>query len=147
MWSSMLTLWIRTLHNFHSYLCSNVLSLTYLALGFRKNIWTEWVALHWCIMFDKTHDSFLGGYYACTRLVSSFVDDSATCILHNCQVINPLKPTLVWIIFTDSVRTSKRTPHFTIRKISWLTLFKQIITVYTKNYTKPINKKCRLSYC
>jgi len=37
---------------------------------------------------------------------------------------NPLKPKLVQIIFKNSVRTSKRTPHFTITKINWLTLFK-----------------------
>jgi hypothetical protein len=30
---------------------------------------------------------------------------------------------LVWIMFKDPVRTSKRTPHFTVTKISWLTLF------------------------
>jgi hypothetical protein len=28
------------------------------------------------------------------------------------------------MLFTDSVRTSKRTPHVTITKINWLTLFK-----------------------
>jgi hypothetical protein len=31
---------------------------------------------------------------------------------------------LVDILFKNSVRTSKRTPHFTITKINWLTLFK-----------------------
>jgi hypothetical protein len=39
-------------------------------------------------------------------------------------VLNPLKRKLVQIIFKDSVRTSKRTPYFTITKIDWLTLFK-----------------------
>jgi hypothetical protein len=39
----------------------------------------------------------------------------------------------------DSVRTAKKTQHFTITKISWLTLFKEIITVYYENQTKPIN--------
>jgi hypothetical protein len=39
-------------------------------------------------------------------------------------MFNPLKPKLVQIIFKDSGRTSKRTPHFTITKINWLTLFK-----------------------
>jgi hypothetical protein len=29
--------------------------------------------------------------------------------------------------FKNSVRTSKRTPHFTISVINWLTLFKEII--------------------
>jgi len=28
------------------------------------------------------------------------------------------------MLFKNSVRTSKRTPHFTITKIDWLTLFK-----------------------
>jgi hypothetical protein len=40
-------------------------------------------------------------------------------------------------IFKNSVRTSKRTPHFTITKINWLTLFKEIIAVYTENHTEP----------
>jgi hypothetical protein len=31
---------------------------------------------------------------------------------------NPLKLTIILIIFKNSVRTSKRTPHFTITKIS-----------------------------
>jgi hypothetical protein len=39
-------------------------------------------------------------------------------------LINPLKPKLVYILFKNPVRTSKRTPHFTITKINWLTLFK-----------------------
>jgi hypothetical protein len=31
------------------------------------------------------------------------------------------------MLFKNSVRTSKRTPHLTITKINWLTLFKEII--------------------
>jgi hypothetical protein len=38
--------------------------------------------------------------------------------------INPLKTKLFYILFKNSVRTSKRTPNFTITKINWLTLFK-----------------------
>jgi hypothetical protein len=30
-----------------------------------------------------------------------------------------LKPKLVWIIFKNSVRTAKKTQHFTVTKISW----------------------------
>jgi hypothetical protein len=41
------------------------------------------------------------------------------------------------MLFKNSVRTSKRTPHFTITKINWLTLFKEIIAVYTENKAKP----------
>jgi hypothetical protein len=55
--------------------------------------------------------------------------------------INPLKPKLVFVLFMNSVRTSKRTPHFTITKINFLTLFKKIITVYVKNHSKPTNTK------
>jgi hypothetical protein len=47
-----------------------------------------------------------------------------------------LKPKLVYILFKNSVRTSKRTPHFTITKIKWLTLFKEIIAVYSENHKK-----------
>jgi hypothetical protein len=46
------------------------------------------------------------------------------------------------MLFKNPVRTSKRTPHFTITKINWLTLFKEIIGVYTKNHRGPINTCC-----
>jgi hypothetical protein len=52
---------------------------------------------------------------------------------------NPLKPKLVYMLFKNSVRTSKRTRHFTITKINWLMLIKKIIAVYSENHTKPIN--------
>jgi hypothetical protein len=43
--------------------------------------------------------------------------------------INLSKLKLVKMTFKNSVVTSKRTPHFTITKINWLTLFKEIIAV------------------
>jgi hypothetical protein len=49
------------------------------------------------------------------------------------------------MISKNSVRTSKRTPHFTIIKINWLTLFKEIDADYTENHTRPINTKYRVS--
>jgi hypothetical protein len=33
------------------------------------------------------------------------------------------------MLFKNSVRTSKRTPHFTITEINWLTLFKFNVTM------------------
>jgi hypothetical protein len=51
------------------------------------------------------------------------------------------------MLFKNSVRTSKRTQHFTITKINWLTLFKEIIADYAENHTKPINTKCQLTFC
>jgi hypothetical protein len=48
---------------------------------------------------------------------------------------------LVYILFKDPVRTSKRAPHFTITSINFLTLFKEIIAVYIENHAKPINTK------
>jgi hypothetical protein len=35
--------------------------------------------------------------------------------------------------------TSKKTQHFTITTINWLTLFKETIAVYCENSKKPIN--------
>jgi hypothetical protein len=53
----------------------------------------------------------------------------------------PIQPSFGFkgLIFKNSVRTAKKTPHFTITKISWLTLFREIIAVYTENHTKSIN--------
>jgi hypothetical protein len=48
------------------------------------------------------------------------------------------------MLFKNSVRTSKRTPHFTITNIKWLTLFKEITAVYSENHAKPINTKCNI---
>jgi hypothetical protein len=54
--------------------------------------------------------------------------------MHNMYKASVRKPKLVQIIFKKSVRTSKRTPHFTITKINGLMLFKEIIAVYSKNH-------------
>jgi hypothetical protein len=53
------------------------------------------------------------------------------------SIFNPLKPKLVYILFKNSVRTSKRTPYFTITKINWLTLFKDVITLWSKIIQNP----------
>jgi hypothetical protein len=53
-------------------------------------------------------------------------------------------PKLVQIL-KNSVRTAKKTLHFTITKINWLTLFKEIITVYSENHTKYINTKWKVT--
>jgi hypothetical protein len=47
-----------------------------------------------------------------------------------------LKPKLVQITFKDSDRTAKKTPHFTVTKINRLTVFKEIIAVYSKSHKK-----------
>jgi hypothetical protein len=51
------------------------------------------------------------------------------------------------MLIKNSVRTSKRTPHFTIKKINWLIPFKEIIAVYSENEAKPINTKCSINDC
>jgi hypothetical protein len=53
------------------------------------------------------------------------------CDMNTSKWIIPLKPKLVYITFKNSVRTARKTPHFTIAKISWLTLFKEINAVYS----------------
>jgi hypothetical protein len=50
-----------------------------------------------------------------------------------------LKQKFIQIIFNNSVRTAKKTPRFTITKINWLQLFREIIAVYSENYTEKIN--------
>jgi hypothetical protein len=45
------------------------------------------------------------------------------------------------MLFKNSVSTSKRTPHFTITEINWLTLFEEITAAYSENNAKPINTK------
>jgi hypothetical protein len=42
------------------------------------------------------------------------------------------------MLFKNSVRTSKRTAHFTITKINWLMMFKEITAAHSENHTKPI---------
>jgi hypothetical protein len=54
------------------------------------------------------------------------------------------KPKIAQIIFKDSVRTAKKTQLFTITKINWLMLFKEIIPVCTENRTKPTNANAAL---
>jgi hypothetical protein len=44
------------------------------------------------------------------------------------------------MLFKNSVRTSKRTPHLTITSINWLTLFKEIIAVYSEKHKQSINR-------
>jgi hypothetical protein len=61
------------------------------------------------------------------------------------MLFNPLKPKLVEIIFKNSVRTAKKTQLFTITKINWLKLFKEIIAFYSEDHTKPINTKYRVN--
>jgi hypothetical protein len=60
---------------------------------------------------------------------------------------NPLKMKLVNILVKNSVCTSKRTPNFTITKINWLMLLKEIIAIYSENHAKPINTKCSITDC
>jgi hypothetical protein len=69
------------------------------------------------------------------------------CVRNRNTAFKPLNPKLIWIIFKNSVRTAKKTQHFTITKINWLTLFKEIIAVYSENHTKHINAKCRVTGC
>jgi hypothetical protein len=48
------------------------------------------------------------------------------------------------MLLKNSVRTSKRTPYFTITKINWLTLFKEMIAVYSENHAESIATNAQL---
>jgi hypothetical protein len=50
-------------------------------------------------------------------------------------------------MFKDSVHTAKKTRHLTITELKLLTLFKEIIAVYTENHTELISTKCGVSEC
>jgi hypothetical protein len=54
---------------------------------------------------------------------------------------NILKPNFLKVIVNNFVRTAKKTPHFTVTKVNQLTLFKEIIAVYSEKYVKHINRK------
>jgi hypothetical protein len=53
--------------------------------------------------------------------------------------LKPFKVEAYLNVCNNSVRTAKKTQHFTITKINWLTLFKEIIAVYIENHMKPIH--------
>jgi hypothetical protein len=51
------------------------------------------------------------------------------------------------LIFKNSVRSARKTRHFTITKINFIMLFKEIIAVYTEIRTRPMNAKCTDTDC
>jgi hypothetical protein len=56
--------------------------------------------------------------------------------------INLSSAKLVQTVFKNPVRTAKKTPPFTVTKINRLTLFKEIIAVYSENRTEHTNTLC-----
>jgi hypothetical protein len=56
-----------------------------------------------------------------------------------CDATQPFEATARLNSRKNSVRTAKKTQHFTIAKINWLMLFAEIIAVYSENYTKHKN--------
>jgi hypothetical protein len=55
------------------------------------------------------------------------------CDVYSDELSHHLKLKLIYILFLKySERTAKKTPHFTITTINWLTLFKEIIAVYSE---------------
>jgi hypothetical protein len=63
----------------------------------------------------------------------------------NC-VVKPLKPKLIWIIFKNSVATSKETQHFTITNINRLMQSKTTVLVYTENDRNPWMRDVKAVY-
>jgi hypothetical protein len=60
----------------------------------------------------------------------------------SCLIAFISKPKFFKILFNNQVRTARKTPYFTVTKINRLTLFKEIIAVYSENRTKPTNTLC-----
>jgi hypothetical protein len=75
----------------------------------------------------------------CCRLDAWCHGNSCHILTHLTGCISKsLEPELIQIIFKNSVRTAKKTPHFTVTKINWLTRFKEINSVYSENRRKSI---------
>jgi hypothetical protein len=51
------------------------------------------------------------------------------------------------VLFKNPVRTTKRTPHFTVTETNKLMLFKEIIAGYSKKHMNPINRNKVTDYC
>jgi hypothetical protein len=49
-------------------------------------------------------------------------------------------------MFKTSVRTSKRTQHFTITKINWLIVFKEVTEIYCKKHKNPQIQNAATNY-
>jgi hypothetical protein len=65
------------------------------------------------------------------------------CSIYKCYVI--CYDAKVHPNINHSVCTSKKTQHFSVTKISFLMLLKEIIAVCTENYTSPIKTKFRVT--
>jgi hypothetical protein len=50
-------------------------------------------------------------------------------------------------VFKNSDRTAEKTQHFTVTNINWLTLFSEVIAVYSENHIQPTNTKRRITGC
>jgi hypothetical protein len=50
------------------------------------------------------------------------------------DIIYQLELKLIWIMFNNSVPTTKKTQYFSITKINWSMLFKEIISLFWELY-------------
>jgi hypothetical protein len=63
------------------------------------------------------------------------------------RCLSHLQPQLACVMLKKSVRTAKKTQHLTITKFNRLTLFKEIIAVYSENHTEHVKApwaECRI---
>jgi hypothetical protein len=63
------------------------------------------------------------------------------------RYIKTLKLKGIEIIFKNSIPTALKIQYVSISRMKWLMLPMEVIAVYTENYTKPINTKCRITDC
>jgi hypothetical protein len=115
----------------------------------------SWMGLYWpsCLMWALSLSWLLEYNFRASLLTWALILSMPVCSCYLGSlviILNTLfwknwsllrKPKLFLITFKNSVRTSKRTQRFTITTINLLALFKEIISVYTENYTKPTNTK------
>jgi hypothetical protein len=58
------------------------------------------------------------------------------------QHLNTFKPEPHLNNISNAVLTAKKTQRVNITTINWLTLFKEIIAVYSESHMKPMNTLC-----
>lgn len=57
---------------------------------------------------------------------------------------NLLRLNIIQITSKNLTRIAKKTLHFTITKINWLMLFKEMMAVYSENHTIFIRLQCEV---
>jgi hypothetical protein len=126
-------------------MCENFAHFLFSRRVFYWKLWSDEGTLKWCE--TKSHRFDLLSFLVKYSQTSGFQANSSVSVRCCIIVTNVLKYYKIFpfvtcmlnlmnlklfkVIFKNLVRTAKKTPHSTVTKINWLTLFKEIIAVYS----------------